>query len=132
MSNSVANSPAEFPADAPERTRAGRTYRPHVDLIERENELLLVADVPGANPEEIEVRFEGGELSIDAPAPARQPDDTRYLVREYGVGNFHRTFQVSEQIDAAGITAACRNGVLTLHLPKAESSKPRKIRVVSD
>jgi HSP20 family molecular chaperone IbpA len=51
------------------------------------------------------------------------------LLHEYGVGDFYRTFRVSQQVDASRITAEYENGVLTLHLPKAEAARPRKIEV---
>ena len=59
----------------------------------------------------------------------RQEESTEYLVHEYGIGDYYRTFRVSEAIDAAKITAEYADGVLTLRLPKAESTKPRKIDV---
>jgi HSP20 family protein len=51
------------------------------------------------------------------------------LLREYGIGDYRRTFRVSEQIDASRISAQYRHGVLTLRLPKAERARPRKIKV---
>jgi HSP20 family protein len=52
-----------------------------------------------------------------------------FLLCEYGIGNFYRTFRVSEQVDPDRIHAEYSNGVLTLHLPKAESARPRRIPV---
>ena len=114
-----------------EHTRCGCHYRPNVDILERGDELVVLADVPGATPEEIGVDFEDGTLTIHAKVKPRQEENTEYLVREYGVGDYHRTFHVSEAIDASKITAEHADGVLTLHLPKAESTKPRKIDVKS-
>lgn len=111
-----------------ERTRGGQVYRPNVDILEKQEELLVVADVPGVKGSEIDIRFEEGELAIYAPAAVRQ-EGTRYLLQEYGVGDFYRTFRVSEHIDAAKISAEYKDGVLVLHLPKVESAKPRKIKV---
>ncbi|MCK6485242.1 MAG: Hsp20/alpha crystallin family protein [Phycisphaerae bacterium] len=112
-----------------ERTRTGRVYCPNVDIIERADELLVLADMPGVAAEDIDVRFENGTLEIHGRVRPRQDDETRFLLREYGVGDFHRSFEVSEIIDAGRITAECANGVLTLRLPKAESARPRTIAV---
>lgn len=112
-----------------ESTRGDRWYRPNVDILETAEELRLYVDVPGTRPDAIDVRFENGTLEVRAKAAPRQPEDTRYLRREYGVGDFYRAFEISERIDAARIEAEYRDGVLTLHLPKVEAARPRKISV---
>jgi HSP20 family protein len=114
-----------------EHTRSGRCYRPNVDIIETENELTVLADMPGASADRIDVNFEEGTLAIHARVEPRQPADLLYVVQEYGVGDYYRTFRVSEAVDAGKITAEYTDGVLVLHLPKAEASKPRKIAVKS-
>ena len=116
---------------AGEHTRCGCHYRPHVDIVELGDELVVLADVPGATGDQIDVDFEEGNLTIHAKVEPRQGEDTEYLLREYGVGDYYRTFRVSEAIDAAKISAEYADGVLTLHLPKAESIKPRRIDVRS-
>lgn len=112
-----------------ERPRCGQCYRPNVDILEQAEELLIVADMPGVNAKEINVHFEDGELMIHGVVPSRYPSEGRVLLQEYGVGDFYRTFRVSERIDAGGIRAEYSNGVLTVHLPKVEAAKPRKIAV---
>jgi HSP20 family protein len=112
-----------------ERTRGGRAYRPNVDIVEKQDELLVLAEMPGVNGGDIDIRFEEGELTIHGRAASRQDDQTRYLLQEYGVGDFYRTFRVSEQIDASKISAEYKDGVLSLHLPKVEAMKPRQIKV---
>jgi HSP20 family molecular chaperone IbpA len=112
-----------------EQTRRGQYYRPNVDVIERADELLVIADVPGAKRDQIDIEFEHGSLTIHARVAERRPENATYLVREFGVGDFYRTFRVSEQIDPARITAEYRDGVLSLHLPKSEAAKPRKIAI---
>src|SRR5688572_9207992 len=87
----------QFPTT--EQTRGGQFYRPHIDILEREDELLLLADMPGLRSEDIEVSFEDRQLTIHGHVRPRQNDQTRYLLQEYGIGDFYRTFQVSEQID---------------------------------
>ncbi len=111
-----------------EQTRSGACYRPNVDIVERLDELVVLADVPGASPDGIDVQFEEGTLTIHAKVEPRN-QDVDFLVREYGVGDYWRTFQVAETVDAGKISADYADGVLALHLPKAEAAKPRKIPV---
>jgi HSP20 family protein len=126
---STVTKPAAEDAGRGEHTRCGCHYRPNVDILEMADELVVLADVPGATGDDIDVDFEDGTLAIHAKVEPRQDEDTEYLVHEYGVGDYYRTFQVSEAVDAAKITAEYADGVLTLHLPKAESTRPRKIEV---
>jgi len=112
-----------------ERTRTGRAYVPNVDIIERKDELLVLADVPGVTAQDIDIHFENGTLEISARVRPRVSESTRMLLQEYGVGDFHRAFEVSEAIDAGKIHAQYADGVLTLHLPKVEAVKPHKITV---
>ncbi len=128
--NTVAKPAVEQTAVA-ERTRSGCCFRPNVDILEQNDELLVLADVPGAKSDSIDVKFEDGVLEIYAAVPPRRGDEERYLLREYGVGDYYRTFQVSEAIDATKISAQYADGVLTLRLPKAEAAKPRKIAVAA-
>jgi len=122
---------AEEEASGVEQTRSGRCYRPSVDILENEDELTVLADVPGAAADRIDVKFEEGTLAIHARVEPRQPEDTSYAIQEYGVGDYYRTFRVSEAVDAGKITAEYNEGVLILHLPKTEATKPRKIAVKS-
>jgi HSP20 family protein len=128
--DTVAKTTAEQPAWA-ERTRSGRCYRPNVDILEQNDELLVVADVPGASGDSINVKFEDGMLEIQAAVAPRDSDGHTCLLREYDIGDYYRSFQVSEAIDAGKISAQYADGVLTLHLPKAEAVKPRKIAVAA-
>jgi HSP20 family protein len=111
-----------------EQTRCGVCYRPNVDILESAEELTVLADVPGASPEGIDVDFERGMLTIRAPVAARN-EGADFLVQEYGVGDYCRSFEVNENIDPDKIAAQYTDGVLTVHLPKAEAAKPRKIAV---
>ena len=126
--DTLAKTAAE-PSPAGERTRSGCCYRPNVDILEAPDELLVLADVPGAKNDAIDVKFEDGTLEIHAAVAARHDDHHDCLLGEYPVGDYYRSFQVSEDIDAARISAEYADGVLTLHLPKAEAVKPRKIAV---
>lgn len=112
-----------------ERTRGGRVYRPHVDILETPEELTLVADIPGVARDMVDIDFEDGVLTIQGKVNPRYRENVNFLLREYGIGDFYRTFRLSEQVNAGAIHAECAGGVLTVHLPKAESAKPRKIEV---
>ncbi len=112
-----------------EQARSGRTYVPPVDIIEKNDELLLLADVPGVRPDGVDIDYEHGELRIRAHVEPRQHDGRQYALREYGVGDFVRTFEVGEGIDAQRISAELRDGVLIMHLPKSEAARTRKISV---
>lgn len=129
MSNTTSIEKRVAPADQAESTRGGNTYVPAVDIVEHEDELLLLADVPGAEADGIDIHYERGELTLTARVAPRQNPESDYLLHEYGVGDFVRTFRVGEAIDASRIEAEVSNGVLTLHLPKAEAAKTRKIAV---
>ena len=123
----VTQNGADTPAE--ELTRGGPFYRPNVDIYELPEELVVLADVPGTSNDQIDINFEDGILTIHAKVTPRQTAQGPYNRREYGVGDFYRTFKVSEQIDASRIGAEYSAGVLTLHLPKIEAAKPRKIKV---
>ena len=114
-----------------EPTHSGVRYRPAVDIVELSGELRLVADMPGASKDGIDINFEKGVLTIHAKVAPRHSEETADLLREYGVGDFYRVFTVSENIDASKISAEYAHGILTLHLPKSEASQPRKIAVRS-
>jgi HSP20 family protein len=119
------------PADEARRgelTRSGLCYRPQVDILENAGELTVLADVPGASPDGIDVKFEDGTLAVHARVAPRN-EEVDFLVREYGVGDFYRTFEVNESVDPDRIYAQYADGVLTIHLPKTEAAKPRKIPV---
>ena len=106
----------------------GLCFTPRVDIVETDEESLLLADLPGVKPEDVDVRFDNGELIIDGRCAPRGQGAT-CLLSEYGVGDFYRAFSISEHIDWQKISAELKNGVLTVHLPKAATVKPKKITV---
>jgi len=121
--------PATSEPTGPERTRGGFCVQPPVDILESADELLLVADLPGVAANEVNINFEDGELTIHGPVRGTADQTRRFLLREYGVADYLRSFRVSEQIDASRIHAEHRDGVLMVHLPKVEALKPRRIQV---
>jgi HSP20 family protein len=111
-----------------ESTRGGSFFTPRVDIYETESELTLFADLPGVRPDDVDLRYEQGELVLHAKVQPRH-NPPAYLLGEYEIGDFYRAFTVHESIDASKIVAECKNGILTVHLPKAESVRPKKISV---
>jgi HSP20 family protein len=126
----LTNTPTKDRAEAarPEATRGGVHFTPRVDICETENELTLYAEVPGVRPEDVELHYEKGELVLHARVRPRHVQQTA-LLQEYEEGDFYRSFAIHESIDAARISAEGKNGVLTVHLPKAEAVRPRQIKV---
>jgi HSP20 family protein len=120
---------ASTPADA-ECKRSGLTYSPRFDIWETEDELVLSGDMPGVLPEDLDIRFENRELSIRGKVRPRH-EKTEFLYAEYGIGDFYRTFTVGETVDSSKIAAELKNGVVTIHLPKSEKVKPRRIEVTT-
>ncbi len=112
-----------------EHVRRGPTFRPDVDIYETDNEIALIADMPGVTAEAVDIRFDNGMLTINGRVEPRKGEECECLIREFAVGDYTRSFQVDEDIDASGISAELSNGVLTVRLPKAESAKPRRIPV---
>lgn len=112
----------------PERARDSVTFTPRCDILETEEELVVYADLPGVQPQDVDVRFENDELSISARCTPRQ-EKVHYLLQEYEVGDYYRAFTLSEAINADKITAELKNGVLVVHLPKSEAVKPKRITV---
>jgi HSP20 family molecular chaperone IbpA len=111
-----------------EETRGGVYFTPRVDILETDQELLLYADLPGVRPEDVDLNYEKGELVLHGrvrPANGRE----QWLLQEYDNGDFYRVFRIHESIDPGKIAAECKNGVLTVHLPKAEAARPRQIAV---
>jgi len=103
-------------------------FTPRVDILETDDALELFADMPGVKPQDTDVRFENGELTLHGRCTPRH-QGVNYLYGEYGVGDFYRTFSISHDIDADKITAEIKCGVLKVTLPKSEAVKPKRITV---
>jgi len=128
MATDLSKEQNEIEVPTAERTRGGATYNPRIDIWENEEELILHADLPGVAPEDLDIHFENKELLIDGRV-ARRQKNAEFLCSEYGIGDFHRNFRVGESIDGTKISAELKSGVLTLHLPKVEEVKPRRIEI---
>lgn len=123
------NNPTELAT--PEQVRGTVTFTPRCDIFETDDELTLYADLPGVEPADVDVRYENGELVIHGRCAPRQ-QGVNYLGYEYGVGDYYRAFTIGQEIDTDKIEAELKNGVLTVHLPKSEVVKPKRIPVKAD
>jgi HSP20 family protein len=112
-----------------ERTRERRVFIPKTDIFETEKAIALIADLPGVNPESVDITLEKNILTIDGyAAPGEQPG-LSINYSEYTPGDFHRQFRLTEEIDRDKIEASVSDGVLKLILPKAEDAKVKKIPI---
>jgi len=109
-------------------TARGVTVMPRVDILETDDELMLLADLPGVKPEDVDVRFENGELALHGRRQPTQPGKQRARW-ESEVANYYRVFRVTEHVAGDKIGADLKDGILTVHLPKVEAAKPRRIAV---
>ena len=100
---------------------------PEVDILETKEDYLLQADMPGVAKADLEVLIEGNELTL--VGRRQRPVTGDVLVSEIELRDYRRSFVLDPQIATNRITAQLDQGVLTVHLPKAEAVKPRKIAI---
>lgn len=112
--------------------RAGRPWSPAVDILETENELVLKADLPDVDLNDIDVRVENQTLTLKGERKFEKEDSAKGFHRiERGYGTFVRSFAVPAIVDTEKVAADYKNGVLTVKLPKKEAAKPRSVKVES-
>jgi HSP20 family protein len=114
-----------------EEIRKEPQFIPAVDIYETTDALTLVADMPGVKKDGVDIRLEDNQLAIRGRVSSEAANETT-LLSEYTVGDYVRTFTLSEVIDQSKIEAVMKNGVLTLTLPKVQAAKPRQITVKSE
>lgn len=117
-------------ADNDNSTIATSQWTPRVDIREEEGRFLILADVPGVDPQDIEIHMDKGILTIkgDRRVEARQ-EGQRYSRVERKHGVFHRRFALPDSAHAEGITASGKHGVLEVSIPKKPETTPRRIQV---
>lgn len=106
------------------------TWAPAVDIYEGQNELVAKVDLPGVDEKEIDIRLENNALTIRGERKfEKSVNEENYLRVERAYGSFTRTFSLPNTVNTEGINASYNNGVLTVHLPKREESKPKQVKV---
>jgi len=102
-----------------------------MDLYRDADNYVLNADLPGIDPQSVDVDVDGQLLSIRAERTAPTRDGVRWIARERSAGSYLRRFTLGQGIDTAHISASYDNGVLSVVLPVTEKAKPRKVEVQS-
>jgi HSP20 family protein len=121
--------------EAPEKgelTRSRRVYNPAVDIIERKEDIVVIADMPGVDEKSVDITLEKNILTIYGKVEADIPEKHTLYLSEYGIGDYQRVFTLTDEVDREKIQATVKNGVLRILLPKAEALKTRKIAVKAE
>ena len=106
-----------------------RNFIPNTDIFETEQSLTLVLEMPGVDSENVDVTIEDNVLTVEGRIDFSKYAELQPVYTEYNIGNYARSFRIASQVDQGKISAEVKDGVMTLSLPKAESAKPRKIKV---
>ena len=100
-----------------------------LDAVRRDGDVLLRFDVPGIDPESLDVTVDRGVLSVSAKRQEERADTDKFVVRERTMGTFTRRLSLSKNLNADAVEAAYHNGVLEVRIPVLEQAKPRKVEV---
>jgi HSP20 family protein len=126
--NELTEQSSERNLQAREDTRSSeKFFKPAVNIVETAEGLMLIADIPGASKDTLEVSVEKGILTISSTATHNMPGQSVYT--EFELASYYRQFSVPETIDHQKAMADLSNGILMLKIPKTEAAKPRKIEV---
>ena len=112
-----------------EEMRPGPVFIPAVDILENQNEIMILADMPGVDGKDVDIDLRNDILTIRGPVSPVEDEKEVSVYREYSWGDYFRQFTLAEVIDQGKISAKMDNGVLRLNLPKKEKVKPKKIEV---
>jgi HSP20 family protein len=104
-------------------------FAPAADVFETKQGAVVLVDLPGCDEGSVDIRVEEGVLTIRGRVQPESHPGHELTYGEYRVGDFERSFSVSELIDTEHIEATVKDGVLRVTLPKTEAAKPKKIQV---
>ncbi len=105
---------------------------PALNVYDAGDTLIVTAEVPGVDPKDLELNVVENTLTLTGSRNGKPEDkDARTYRRERYSGQFTRTISLAEKVDPDGVKAHCKNGVLTVELPKAKETKPRSIAIKS-
>ncbi len=114
-----------------EQTKPGPLFTPAVDIFETDQEITLLADMPGVKAKDLNIDLRDDVLTLDGEVEPPEGKSEVDVFREYQSGKYSRQFSLSQVIDQSNIDAELKEGVLRLKLPKVEAATPRKIAVKS-
>jgi HSP20 family molecular chaperone IbpA len=112
-----------------EGTATARAFIPNADIYETEHALMVLLEMPGVEKGNVDIHVEDDVLDVDGRIDFSRYQALRPLYAEYPVGHYRRSFSLSSRIDQHRISAEMNDGVLTITLPKAEETKPRRIAI---
>lgn len=112
-----------------EEMRPGPVFMPAVDILENQNEIMVLADMPGVDGKDVNVDLENDILTIRGTVSPLEGEKEASVYREFNWGDYYRQFTLAETIDQEKISAKMDEGVLRLTLPKKEKAKPKKVQV---
>ena len=118
------------PAALGEEEASTRTWAPPVDIFENGDNLVLKAELPGVNPDDVEIRVEDNTLYLKGERKfEKEVKEQNYHRVERSYGTFTRTFSLPNSVDSDKVGAEYKDGVLTLTMPKKEEAKPKTIKI---
>ncbi|MCA9471524.1 MAG: Hsp20/alpha crystallin family protein [Nitrospirales bacterium] len=112
-----------------EQTSTGKVYTPSVDIFEDDQALIIVADMPGVQTDDVNIDLRDDVLTLTGIPSVSVSEQERYLIQEFETGKYFRQFTLSEVIDQTNIQAKLNNGVLRVTLPKVGPAKPHKVKI---
>ena len=118
-----------WPNSAREQGLLEGVWSPTIDVYDGKEELLVKADIPGMEKEDIEVVVEDKALVIKGEKKLEQSDEKGRVRTERFYGTFYRSISLPSEVDASKVGANYKNGVLEITLPKKEEYKPKKIKI---
>jgi HSP20 family protein len=107
----------------------GGEFAPSVEVESDDHGLTMYAEIPGVDPEKVSVTVERNVLTITGERAACGPSDATAHRSERRYGKFFRSYQLSDEYDTQKIEASCKNGILTVYVPRRAEAKPRQISV---
>ena len=111
---------------------SGASSYPAVNLWGNDDKLVLTAEIPGLDANDVNITVQGNQVSLEGAKKTETADEKAvYYRRERGSGQFSRSFRLPFEIDENKVAAKFANGVLSVTLPRAESAKPKKITISS-